>query len=233
MTHAAPNPPIRDAATLILHRPGQSGGPPEVLMGQRGAGAAFMPDKFVFPGGALSPEDEQVPLAGLPNRLCQERLIAENAGPSATAIMAAAIRELWEETGLMLGQKGDWPIAPPGEWASFAHAGYRPDASGLRFMFRAVTPPGRPRRFDARFFVVEGHHASGEIGGDGELSNLQWIPLDQLRQFNLPFITQVVLAELPGLLTHSEPPERLPYFHAQDEEVLFQNLQGKSPLDRF
>jgi len=227
-----PNPPIKDAATLILHRPGPENGTPEILMGQRGARAAFMPDKFVFPGGALSDQDAGVALAGLPAPLCLDRLSAENAGPCASAIMAAAIRELWEETGLLLGQPGPWHDTPPPEWESFAATGQRPDASGLRFMFRAVTPPGRTRRFDARFFLVDGRQAQGEIGGDGELSNLQWIPLDQVRRFNLPFITQVVLAELPGLLAHDQPPANLPYFHATDEEVLFAQLKGKSPLDR-
>ena len=78
----------------------------------------------------------------------------------AHALAAAAIRELWEETGLPLGQPG--PADLPGDWAGFAARGLRPDASALRFIFRAITPPGRTRRFDARFFLAD----AGALAGD-------------------------------------------------------------------
>ncbi|MEL5877959.1 NUDIX hydrolase [Cereibacter sphaeroides] len=185
---------VRPAATVILLRDGPSG--PEVLMGMRGASAAFMPSKFVFPGGAVDEADAGVPLAGLPAPICLRRL-----GHEGPALAAAAIRELWEETGLPLGVKGAW-TAPDG-WTGFAGRGLRPDASGLRFVFRAITPPGRPRRFDARFFVAEAARLAADpddfSAACDELSHLQWLPLAEARRLDLPFITEVVLAEVSAL----------------------------------
>lgn len=227
MTRPARDVPIRNAATVIAFRGGKR---PEVLMGQRGAKAAFMPDKVVFPGGAVDAQDATIPLDGLPEVSCLSRLGADRAAPTPQALLAAAIREVWEETGLILGVPGCWPD-PPSDWVGFAATGHRPDARGLRFIFRAVTPPGRPRRFDARFFLVSADRLRGEISGDGELANLHWIPLDAVRNYNLPFITQVVLAELPELIATDSPPKSVPFFHGDDEQILFDSLGGRAPLE--
>ena len=112
-------------------------------MGQRGAGAVFMPSKYVFPGGAVDAGDAEVPLAA-PLSDHSAALLAGSV-PSAHALAVAAIRELFEETGLTLGRSGAWPLPPEG-WHGFAARGLVPDASGLRLIFRAITPPGRPRR---------------------------------------------------------------------------------------
>ena len=102
---------IRDAATVILVR---NPAAPEVLMGQRGAGAAFMPSKFVFPGGAVDPGDRAVPLEGLPDPLCMDRLAEDSAPGLAPGLVAAALRELTEETGVtpdlveVLAKTDDW-----------------------------------------------------------------------------------------------------------------------------
>lgn len=203
---------VRDAATVILWRTGCQG--PEVLMGQRGARAAFMPGKVVFPGGAVDPADADVPLLGAPDPLCLHRLSIKAAAGIGHALLAAAIREVWEETGLVLGAPGAWLDAPP-DWQAFAATGNRPSAAGFRFAFRAVTPPGRTRRFDARFFLV---HA-GAVRGDAddfsrasdELSLLQWIPLSLTRGFDLPFVTTVVLAEVGPHLDRDGPPPSVPF----------------------
>ena len=147
-----------------------------------------------------------------------------------TALAAAAIRELWEETGLVLGQPGEWPGAVPEDWRRFAASGYVPSAEALQFVFRALTPPGRPRRFDARFFLVD----AGAIQGDlddfthacDELSHLQWIPLKEARGFDLPFITEVVLAEVAARAHDPAPPKTVPYFRNDDEKSLFLQLKG-------
>ena len=209
--------PIRDAATLILLRRLPAG--PAVLMGQRGAGAAFMPGKFVFPGGAVDAADAAVALATVLPQPCADRLGQDSARPAA-AIAAAAIRELWEETGLVLGLPALWPDAPP-DWHGFAATGHRPAAGALRFVFRAVTPQGRPRRFDARFLLTD----AAEIKGDpddfarasDELTHLQWVPLDQARRFDLPFITRIVLAELQARGSDAGPPASVPFFRNDDE----------------
>jgi len=74
----------------------------------------------------------------------------------------------------------------------------------LRFVFRAITPPGRSRRFDARFFLARAQDFGGDHAGfsaaSGELSHLQWLPLIDARALDLPFITRVILAELEASL---------------------------------
>ena len=81
--------------------------------------------------------------------------MAEAGARLAHALSAAAIRELWEETGLPLGLRGRWAAPPPEDWRGFADFGYRPSAAALRYVFRAITPTFRPRRFDARFFLLD------------------------------------------------------------------------------
>ncbi|MBE0412480.1 NUDIX domain-containing protein [Yoonia sp.] len=220
---------LRDAATLILLRDAQND--PAVLMGQRGACAAFMPGKFVFPGGAVDQNDTSVPLTPL-NDLCQARLTEESRLPP-HALAAAAIRELWEETGQMLGQPGDWPGAPQG-WRGFARTGYRPNGAALTFFFRAVTPVGRPRRFDARFFLADAADLVTDpddfTRAEDELAHLQWVPLANARDFDLPFITQVVLAELAQHINRSGPPPSVPFFRNDDEAQLVARLGGQSPI---
>ena len=220
---------IRDAATLIVLRNASS--EPSVLMGQRGAAAAFMPGKFVFPGGAIDANDATVPTAPLSD-LDTTRLASESALAPST-IAAAAIRELWEETGQVLGHSQVWPDPPQG-WRGFAATGHVPNAAALQFFFRAVTPAGRPRRFDARFFLADAAHLITDpddfTNAEDELAHLQWVPLADARQFDLPFITQVVLAELVNHIQRGGPPASVPFFRNDDEAHLVSRLSGKAPL---
>ena len=183
-------------------------------MGQRGATAAFMPDKYVFPGGAVDNADADVSLASGVNDLCAARLWAESAGPTPDVLATAAIRELWEETGQCLGVRGAWEDAPQ-NWAGFAGRSLRPDASALSFFFRALTPPGRPRRFDARFFLADASALVTDpddfADAEAELSHLHWVPLDKARDLDLPFITRIVLGELENHLPRLDAPDRVPF----------------------
>jgi len=219
---------VRNAATVIVMRDRDSD--PAILMGQRGAKAAFMPNKFVFPGGAVDAADADVALGTPLPELCRNRLADQAPAGLHHALAVAAVRELWEETGLILGAEGPWSGDVPEDWQSFAATGHLPAAHSLQFVFRALTPPGRPRRFDARFFLVD----AGEIRGDlddfthasDELSHLQWIRLSEARKFDLPFITEVVLAEVAGRAADPTPPASVPYFHNNDEASLFLRLRG-------
>lgn len=219
---------VRNAATVIVLRDRTS--TPAILMGQRGSKAAFMPNKFVFPGGAVDPADAEIPLAAPIPEPCFERLEDNSAPGMQTALAAAAVRELWEETGLVLGRKGSWPGEAPPDWHSFASTGHIPAADRLQFVFRALTPPGRPRRFDARFFLVDAAHIQGDLDdfthASDELSHLQWIPLTKARSFDLPFITEVVLAEIEARVMDHSPPDSVPYFRNNDEASLFLRLHG-------
>ncbi len=218
------DPPIRDAATLILTREADTGA--EVLMGRRGERAAFMPMKFVFPGGAVDQDDADIALATPLRPDCRARLAAHGTRATPEALAAAAIRELWEEAGLILGAPGAWADAPP-DWQAFAATGHRPAAAGLSFIFRAITPPRRPRRFDARFFLADAGHIAGDLDdfsrATDELSQMQWVPLADARHFDLPFITQVVLAEVSAHL-RGRPHTNVPFFKNDTETSEFIRL---------
>ncbi|PCJ10571.1 MAG: DNA mismatch repair protein MutT [Rhodobacteraceae bacterium] len=220
---------VRNAATVIVVR-NRMGKDPSILMGQRGAKAAFMPNKFVFPGGAVDAGDADVPLASPISDLCHARLGEQAPDGLQLALTVAAIRELWEETGLALGERGIWTGAIPADWQGFAASECLPSARALQYVFRALTPPGRPRRFDARFFLVDADHIVGDLDdfsqASDELSHLQWIKLSQARQFDLPFITEVVLAEVAARITDLTPPTSVPYFRNNDEASLFLRLNG-------
>ncbi|WBU62693.1 NUDIX hydrolase [Paracoccus aerodenitrificans] len=219
---------LRDAATIILVR--RDPERPAILMGMRGKTAAFMPSKYVFPGGAVDPEDADLALAGTADALTLRRLAIEPRTDSAVTprqILAAALRELAEETGLLIGQPGDSPL--PG----YAEAGLMPDPSALHFIFRAITPPGRPRRFDARFFLADAAHVSGDPDDFSracdELSHLHWVPIAEARALHLPFITEVVLAEAAALIRGSgdaalHAPENVPFFDNRDQRSRFVQL---------
>jgi len=214
---------IRDAATVIVLRDAKTH--PTVLMGQRGHDAAFMPGKFVFPGGAIDPNDADVPILS-PDATNTERL-AEGSDIAPDTLAAAAIRELWEETGQIVGSPHDWRNAPQG-WRGFAATGHQPNGAALEFFFRAVTPQGRPRRFDARFFLVQAHELVTDpddfSNAEDELAHIQWVPLAEARNFDLPFITQVVLAELITRIKRDDPMPNVPFFKNDDEAHLISRL---------
>lgn len=224
---------VRDAATLILVRD-PAGETPRVLMGQRGESAVFMPNKFVFPGGAVDAVDVAVPVIGADAEPLASRLAAAAAPGIGPALLAGAIRELWEETGQILGVPGAWRGDAPAGWASFAASGHLPSAEGVAFVFRAKTPAGRPRRFDARFLLADAARLATDpddfSGASDELGHLHWVPVREARRYDLPFITQVVLAEVAARLPALSAPEAVPFFRNDDEATQFDRLGGVSPL---
>lgn len=223
MNAATDKTALRDAASVLLIR--GSGADAHVLMGQRGSKAAFMPEKFVFPGGAVDATDGAIALARPVSNDCLARLSQGHLAPH--ALVVAAIRELWEETGLMLGCPGDWRD-PPADWQGFAAKGLVPDAHGLRYIFRAITPPGRPRRFDARFFLADADAVLGDLDDFStacdELSHLHWVSLREARRLNLPFITEVVLAEAQARIEGEEMADSVPFFDNSTEVSTFRRI---------
>jgi 8-oxo-dGTP pyrophosphatase MutT (NUDIX family) len=192
----------KDAGTLILVD--RSGRKPKVLLGKRHAGHVFMPGKYVFPGGRVDRADARMPVARPLARELEALLLKRVQRPSpakARALALAAIRETFEETGLILESRasGSAP-APKGPWSAFVRANVLPALSALQFIGRAITPPGRPRRFDARFFTIDAsriaHRLEGMTGPDAELIELVWMPLEEVARLDLPAVTRVMLEEL-------------------------------------
>lgn len=176
-----PNCRPRDAATLIIVD--ASSGTPKLLMGKRHMGHKFMPGKFVFPGGRVEPTDYvasqrlSLPMPAIAKLLRSMRGIAHPA--RARALVHAALRETQEETGLVID------------------AGALQGASPLVFLARAITPPGRPRRFDTRFFVLPASAIAERTDiVDGEFSSIDWLSPAEARNADLPLITRVILDEL-------------------------------------
>lgn len=106
-----------------------------------------------------------------------------------------------------------------------------PSAEALQFVFRAITPPGRPRRFDARFFLADADALASDpddfSAASDELSHLRWVALDEVRALDMPFITEVVLAEIAARAADPAPPSSVPFFRNDDEESLFLRLRGE------
>lgn len=197
----------RDAATLILVR--MKGRTPEVLMGCRAAKSAFMPNRYVFPGGRVDPADAHVPIATPLDRHVKARLLKAATEQRARALGVAAVRETFEETGLMLAKplEGGAPRKHYGEhWNGFLDQGLAPALDCLDLIARAVTPPGRPRRFNARFFMARAQDATGEIRHSSEMGDIRWVKLDEARELPLPTITGLILGEIGKLI--KEPPDR-------------------------
>ena len=159
----------RNAATLILLD--GRGVNARVLLGRRHRGHAFMPGKFVFPGGRTDLGDGRVEVASLLHPLEAERIAGGGyrATPAlARAVALSAVREAYEEAGMLLGRMEAFETSIAG-WQDFAAHGVKPSLDRLRFVGRAITPPGRVRRFDTRFLAAFRRDLALELPGGGLL----------------------------------------------------------------
>ena len=118
-------------------------------MGKRHAGLKFMPGKFVFPGGRIEAGDRSMAVTGALHPRAEQALMARVPRPSAQrgrALALAAIRETFEETGLLLGTRdyGGPDTVPAGTaWAASGSTAVFPDLEALHVVARAITPPKR------------------------------------------------------------------------------------------
>ncbi len=213
----------RNASTMIL-LDGDAANP-RVLMGKRNKNLKFMPGALVFPGGSVDRFDGSVPAQDELTDKTRDRLVSAMRGRptprSARGLAMAAIREVAEESGLLIGRNGAFPVDHP-HWQDFRDASVIPALSGLRLFSRAITPPGLSRRFDTWFFLAHrsqvGFVPEGGFAPDGELEELQWIHPEQAIAEDTREITRVMLVELirrlredPGL-ADSYP---APYYHTK------------------
>lgn len=201
----------KDAATLIIVR--KEAKEPSVLLGKRAASHKFMPNKFVFPGGKVDPGDSRIRPPFDLHPQVMKRLQKGCSETRARALALAAIRETYEETGLILGEPDTTTLKTRSRhWADFLQHDINPRLDILEYIARAITPPYRNRRFDARFFMVDAEHVQSELHerptGSGELLDLHWVAISKAQQMDeLPHITRAVLQELQRRLKVGVGPE--------------------------
>jgi 8-oxo-dGTP pyrophosphatase MutT (NUDIX family) len=207
----------------------RSGAKPQVLLGRRHHSHKFMPGKFVFPGGRIEALDRVMPAASELHPDTQAKLLERvvNPGPQfARGTALAAVREMAEETGLLLGKKaGTAPEVPGDIWAEFGKAKVHPDLAQIHFVARAITPPRRPKRFDTRFLTADAtaiaHTIEGVVGPDTELVELVWVPIEEATKLDMPTITGVVLEELGARvaagMAHNLP---VPFYFMKNQQFM-------------
>jgi len=225
----------KDASTLlILDR--SNGAEPKILMGRRHMRHTFMPGKFVFPGGRVDPADSRVSVAEDYHPLVAKRLSKNLKGAKTEArvraFSVAAIRETYEEAGVFVGRKNpDCRLSKRGQLAGFGEHKVELDLSPVRMIARAITPPSRPRRFDARFLAVWAdaiaHQLPEGTGPSGELEDISWLTLDEARALELPIITQKILEELEARLADDpdlSPETEVPFYYMRGTSFLRETL---------
>jgi 8-oxo-dGTP pyrophosphatase MutT (NUDIX family) len=192
-------------------------------MGRRAKSHVFMASKWVFPGGRIERADFTAAAATELSSPDEARLRREVSAIRARALALAAVRETFEETGLLLAESAT-PVAVAGPWREFRAAGALPDLAALRYVARAITPPGRTRRFDARFFMADASALlhPDPTAGSGELEEIAWLALDDARALDLPAITRFVLGEVAERL--SLPNRPLPFVRMVRGQHLVEHL---------
>ncbi len=167
-------------------------------MGERSAAHVFVPEHYVFPGGRVDRSDAYVaPVTPLRDPVMQ-KLTATCTPRRAQALALAAVRETFEETGIILGRPADGavPKRVPKGWEQYFSTGMAPALDRLTYVARAVTPTGRPRRFNARFFVTDVDSVDTAHAGSGELEKLRWFQIREAMSLKIRPITRLVLAEI-------------------------------------
>ena len=186
----------KEAATLIVVRAGPK---PTLLMGKRATSHRFMPNKFVFPGGRLDLTDQRLQVPGDLSRPVMERLRKATRKTvndrKLRGLALAAIRETFEETGLIVGRPASRTVTTTHPvWRDYLAYGAEPPLEHMDFIARAITPAYRTRRFDTRFFMIHDQFIYSDpeqiIDVSGELNELHWLTLSEARRLDLPAVTR-------------------------------------------
>lgn len=217
----------KDAASLVLVRRDKDA--VRVLMGERAKAHVFLPGRFVFPGGRVDLSDFRIALDTDLKPEVRAKVAAGTTPSRARALALAAVRETFEETGLLVGKRTS--VAPETRspsWRRFFAQGVQPDLPALDFIARAITPPGRPRRFDARFFMADSEHIAGTLdpgAASGELLKPVWLTLAEARSADILPITQCVLTEVEARLSPgAETTRPAPFYIPQRGKALVKHL---------
>ncbi len=200
----AVNPKL--ASTIVLTYGPKNN--PKILMGQRAKRHDFMPSVFVFPGGRVDRGDSYAPYEGDLSLRTETILEAAYAPRRARAAVLAAIRETYEETGLLLtaNQKPNKHINHP-TWRALAGLNQTADLSGVEVFGRAITPPHRHKRFDTWFFHK---HIYGnkppQVSDSKELLNVDWFTFDEIEALKTHRATDMMLVVLKQFLSYDTAP---------------------------
>jgi 8-oxo-dGTP pyrophosphatase MutT (NUDIX family) len=183
----------KNAATVMIIR--RDGPKPRVLMGKRHGGHSFMPDRWVFPGGRIDRADYRAPFATDLRRDVAAVFDSHLPGKG-RALALAAVRETWEEAGLLLARPGA-PRPAAGPWRSFVEQGALADLAALDVVARAITPPQVGKRFDTWFLVADAERlVSLDRQPDcGELEEIAWVDFDEAQTLPLPTVTRMMIKE--------------------------------------
>jgi len=200
----------RDAATLIIVR----GYAPKraILFGRRSVVARFMPGRYVFPGGAVASGDGTMAIATPLDRACVRSMAVGGSSCRAARLALAAVRETYEETGLMLGVPGRTAGSHSSSWRRFSDEGLLPSLKPLRYVGRAITPTFSKIRYHARFFLTSAKNVRGEIAGDGELDDVRWIDECEAQELQMADVTRFMLDRALALTDGAVPELPAPVF---------------------
>lgn len=205
----------RDAASLLIYR--HAGSEIQVLMGKRRPGARFLPDVYVFPGGALEAADAlgvalaqseaqaQVQAgvppdagAGVPSMDGREPASRQTHLHPSPWVRAMAARDALHASALLRAALREAQEESGWRWADASPPSL--DHSGLQYLGRAITPAQSPRRFHARFFAVPHTRMQQDPQVDGELLDLRWVDARNPQQLPIIDVTEFMLAELQRAL---------------------------------
>jgi 8-oxo-dGTP pyrophosphatase MutT (NUDIX family) len=170
----------------------------EVFMLRRTASASFAAGMYVFPGGRVDEADSSAALEGVGTGLADD--VASSAlgvDEGGLAYWVAAVRECFEEAGVLLAHRrdGGGPVRTDDSERRAVHAGELSmaelcrrhdlvlDLSAMRYVAHWVTPVGESRRFDTRFFLAAAPSGQEGVHDDAELVESRWVrPADAIAQ---------------------------------------------------
>ncbi|GMV06821.1 MAG: hypothetical protein AMXMBFR53_30960 [Gemmatimonadota bacterium] len=212
-----PAPP-RPAATIVLLRDAEQG--PEVLLMKRSRSAGFVPGAYVFPGGRVDAHDASddvvARLDGLDAGGAAARLELPDADPPALAYYLAALREAFEEAGILVARDGAGAPPPTAEEDAAVDAlrgdlmedrlafaqvldrmGCRLDGAAVEYLAHWITPLPEPRRYDTRFFAARARPGAHAVIDPREMTDALWVtPAEALRRNDegtLPMVFPTIL----------------------------------------
>jgi 8-oxo-dGTP pyrophosphatase MutT (NUDIX family) len=195
--------PKNAATVMIVRRDAQK---PRVLMGRRHGGHSFMPDRWVFPGGRIDRADYRAPFATDLRPEVGALFDRHLPAGRGRALALAAVRETWEEAGLLLARPGQARASGP--WKEFAAQGVLADLEAMDVIARAITPPAVGKRFDTWFLLADAERlVSLDRQADcGELDQIDWVDFDDAMALPLPSVTRLMIKEAAArMLDPSRP----------------------------